>query len=141
MQLELSSSKDMALPLHSLIDIGEREVAWPHLVSLTLRGFKVEKSLLRRLFSFPSLRSIGIARINLGGDGCWIRLLTAPQDKKWGAVHLSGWSADATTDEGWYGDSDEGGSLFEGVAEWLKCDDTSEGSDVGCPLTIDNMNL
>jgi hypothetical protein len=140
-QLELSTPEDMDLPLYSLIDIGEREVAWPHLASLTLRGFNVGEPLLRRLFSLPSLRSIGIARITLCDDGCWIRLLAALQNKRWGAVHLSGWLANSTTDEGWYGDSDEGGSLFEEVAEWLKCDDRRASSDKDCPLTIDNMNL
>jgi hypothetical protein len=140
-QLHLSTPENMNLPLYCLID--ERRVDWPHLASLTLRGFVARERILQRLFNLPSLRSISIARIVLDDDddGCWARLMTALRKRKCGEVHISGWLANSTTDEGWYGSSDEHGSLFQELAEWLKRDDREAGNGGGCPLTIGNVNL
>lgn len=139
-QLHLSTPEDLKLPLYHLIN--EREVTWPCLTALTLQGFVAREPILQRLFTLPSLRSISIARIVLDDDdGCWIRLMMALQKMKCKEAHLFGWLANSTTDAGWYGDSNEDGSLFQEVAEWLKRDERDAGSGRGCPLTVDNINL
>jgi hypothetical protein len=135
-QLYLSTLEDHHLPLYCLID--ERVVAWPRLTHLTLRGFVAREPILQKLFSLPHLRSIGIARIGLDDDGCWIRIITALRMRKCAEVHLSGWLANNTTISGWHGDSNEDGSLFRKVTEWLKRCDGEAGS---CPLNINNMDL
>jgi hypothetical protein len=134
-QLHLSTLEDYHLPLHRLID--EREVAWPRLTHLTLRGFVAREPILQTLFSLPHLRSVSMARMDLDGDGCWIRIMTALRMRKCTEVHLSGWLANPTTTALWFGDSTENGSLFREVTEWLKRDDGEAGS---CPLNISNMD-
>jgi hypothetical protein len=134
-QLHLSTLEDHYLPLHCLIH--EREVAWPLLTHLTLRGFAAGEPTLQRLFSLPHLRSISISRVGLEDDGCWIRIMTALQKRKCAEVHLSGWLANRTTASAWFGDSHEEGSLFAEVTEWLKRDDREAGS---CPLNIQNAD-
>jgi hypothetical protein len=133
-QLHLSTLEDSRLPLHRLID--EREVAWPRLTHLTLRGFMAKEPILQTLFNLPHLRSVSMAHMDLDGDGCWIRIMTALRIRKCTEVHLSGWLANTTTDAFWSGDSTENGSLFREVTEWLKRDDGEAGS---CPLHINNM--
>jgi hypothetical protein len=89
----------MNLPLYCLTN--EREVDWPHLASLTLRGFVAGERILQRLFNLASLKSIGIARIVLDDDhdGFWVRLMTALRKKRCEEVHISGWLANSRTDE------------------------------------------
>jgi hypothetical protein len=134
-QLHLSTLEDHYLPVDYLID--EREIAWPRLTCLTLQGFIAREPTLQRLFSLPRLRSIAIARMGLEDNGCWIRIMKELQMRKCAEVHLSGWLVDCTTGSSWFGDSNEDGSLFREVVEWLKRDDSNVGS---CPLNISNMN-
>jgi hypothetical protein len=134
-QIHLSTLEDHYLPLHYLID--ERAIAWPRLTHLTLQGFVAREPTLQRLFSLPHLRSIAVARMGLESEGCWIRIMTELQTRKCAEIHLSGWLADCTTRSSWFGDSNEDGSLFREVVEWLKRGDSKVGS---CPLNISNMN-
>jgi hypothetical protein len=135
-QLHLST-REHGLPLYAIIN--ERKIAWPYLTHLTLRGFVAREPILQKLVSLPRLRSISIARIGLDDDdGCWIRIMTTLRMRKCAEVQLSGWLANDTTTSGWFGDSNEDGSLFEKVSEWLKQGDGEAGS---CPLNTNNMDL
>jgi hypothetical protein len=123
-QLHISSSEDFQMRLESIID--GREVPWSCLTNLSLRGFIVTESTLRRLFQILTLEDIGLAFIGLVSEGCWRRVLEGLHRHNLKRVSLSGWLINITTRRGWVHDTHPGRTLFREVEQWLKedCEET-----------------